>query len=71
MTKLIKVFYLLCSCKRVIEKSNQENLDLPNKSGNPENNHSSFKALLLMSHSWRDFAAGALQIVLSKVLRFK
>ena len=40
--KLIKLFYLYCSCKKVVEKSNNENLKvikntLPNKSGNPEN----------------------------------
>ena len=39
--KLIKLFYLHCSCKKVVEKSNKENLKvikntLPNKSGNPE-----------------------------------
>ena len=51
MKKLIKLFYLLCSCEIVAEKSNYENLKvikntLPNKSGNPEsleteNNHRS------------------------------
>ena len=40
--KLIKLFYLHCSYKKVVEKSNKENLKvikntLPNKSGNPEN----------------------------------
>ena len=52
----MKLFYLLCSCKRVVEKSHLENLKvikntLPNKSGNPEslkNNHSSWKALQIM-----------------------
>ena len=39
--KLIKLFYLHCSCKKVVEKWNKENLKiikntLPNKSGNPE-----------------------------------
>ena len=39
--KLIILFYLNCSCKKVVEKSNKENLiviknTLPNKSGNPE-----------------------------------
>ena len=39
--KLIKLFYLHCSCKKVVEKSNKENLKVikntsPNKSGNPE-----------------------------------
>ena len=36
----MKLLYLLCSCKKVVEKSNYleviENT-LPNKSGNPEN----------------------------------
>ena len=41
MKKLIKLFYLHCSCKKVVEKSNTENLKviknlLPKKSGNPE-----------------------------------
>ena len=41
MNKLIKLFYLHCPCKNVVEKSNLENLKgikntLPNKSGNPE-----------------------------------
>ena len=41
MKKLIKLFYLHCSCKKIVEKSNQENLKvikntLPNKPGNPE-----------------------------------
>ena len=36
----MKLFYLHWSCKRVVEKSNKENLKvikniLPNKSGNP------------------------------------
>ena len=36
---LIKLFYLYCSCKKVVEKSNKENLrvirnTLPNKSEN-------------------------------------
>ena len=39
--KLIKLFYLHCSCKKVVENSNKENLKvikntLPNKSVNPE-----------------------------------
>ena len=39
--KLIKLFYLHCSCKKVVEKLNKENLKVikntsPNKSGNPE-----------------------------------
>ena len=39
--KLVKPLYLHCSCKKVVEKSNKENLKvikitLPNKSGNPE-----------------------------------
>ena len=39
--KLIKLFYIDCPSKRVINKSNKENLKvikntLPNKSGNPE-----------------------------------
>ena len=39
--KLIKLFYLRWSCKKVVEKSKKENLKvirntLPNKSGNPE-----------------------------------
>ena len=39
--KLIKLFYLHYSCKKLVEKSNKENLKfikniLPNKSGNPE-----------------------------------
>ena len=39
--KLIKLFYLHYSCKKLIEKSNKENLKvikniLPNKSGNSE-----------------------------------
>ena len=39
--KLIKWFYLHCSCKKVVEKSNEENLKvikntLQNKSENPE-----------------------------------
>ena len=39
--KLIKLFYLHFSCKKVVEKSNKENLRVitntfPNKSGNPE-----------------------------------
>ena len=39
--KLIKLFYLHCSCKKVVEESNKENLKvikntLPNKWGNPE-----------------------------------
>ena len=42
MKKLIKLFYLHCSCKEVVEKSNKEYLKvikntLPNKSGNPAN----------------------------------
>ena len=48
MKKLIKLFYLHCSYKKVVEKSNSKNLKvikntLPNKSWNPEdlkNNHS-------------------------------
>ena len=37
----MKLFYLHCSCKKVVEKSNKENLkmiksSLPNKSENPE-----------------------------------
>ena len=40
--KLLKLFYLHCSCKKVLRKSNKENLKvikntLPNKSGYPEN----------------------------------
>ena len=40
--KLIKLCYLHCSCKKVVEKANWENLEviknaLPNKPGNPEN----------------------------------
>ena len=40
--KLIKLFYLHWSCKKVVEKSNKYNLkviknSLPNKSGNLEN----------------------------------
>ena len=39
--KLIKPYYLHCSCKNIVEKSNKDNLKvvkntLPNKSGNPE-----------------------------------
>ena len=39
--KLIKLFHLHCSCKKVVEKSYKENLKvikntLPSKSGNPE-----------------------------------
>ena len=40
--KLIKLFYLHCSSKKVVEKSNKENLKVikntlwPNKSGNLE-----------------------------------
>ena len=42
MKKPIKLFYLFCSCEKVAEMSNQENLKvikntLPNKSGNPAN----------------------------------
>ena len=38
--QLIKMIYLHCSCKKVVEKSNKENLKvikntLTNKSGNP------------------------------------
>ena len=40
--KLIKLFYLQCCYKKVVEKSGKENLKmikntLPNKSGNPKN----------------------------------
>ena len=53
MKKLIELFYLRYSCKKVAEKENQKNLKvikntLPNKSRNPEssiNNHNSWKAL--------------------------
>ena len=39
--KLIKLFYFRCYCKKLVEKSNKENLKvikntLPIKSGNPE-----------------------------------
>ena len=39
--KLVKLLYLHCSCKKVVEKSNKDNLNVikitsPNKSGNPE-----------------------------------
>ena len=39
--KLVKLLYLHCSCKKVVEKSNKENLKVikntsPNKSGIPE-----------------------------------
>ena len=42
MKKPIQLFYLFCSCEKVAEMSNQENLKvikntLPNKSGNPAN----------------------------------
>ena len=38
--ELIKLSYLYCSCRKVVEKSNEENLKVikntfPNKSGNP------------------------------------
>ena len=54
--KLIKLFYLNCSCKKVVEKSNKKNLNvikntLPNKLENLEslkNNQSIWKALRLM-----------------------
>ena len=41
MKKPINLLYLHCSCKKVVEKSNRENLKvikntLPNKSGYPE-----------------------------------
>ena len=41
MKKLIELFYLCYSCKKVAEKENQKNLKvikntLPNKSRNPE-----------------------------------
>ena len=58
--ELIKLSYLYCSCRKVVEKSNEENLKVikntfPNKSGNPgslkkkkKKSQNSWKALRLM-----------------------
>ena len=77
--KLSKLFYLLFSSKRVVEKSNEDNLKvikytLPNKSGNPEslkNNHSNQKALQLMYTYVASICESILQVILFMALCFK
>ena len=75
------MFYLHCSYKKVIEKSNNENLlkvitnTLQNKSWNSE----SLKKIIITvgklfnycAHSWRGFAKSVLPVVLFTVLWFK
>ena len=76
--KLIKLFYLHHSCKKVPEKSNQENLKVikilcqrNQEILKASKNQSSWNALRLISHSWRRFAQGVLKVVFFTVLCFK
>ena len=78
--KLIKLFYLHCTCKKVVETSNKENLKvikntLPNKSGNSENLKKIIRAVRKFvdkrAHSRRGFAEGILKVVFFTVLCFR
>ena len=78
--KLIKLFYLHCTCKKVVETSNKENLKVikntfPNKSGNSENLKKIIRAVRKFvdkrAHSRRGFAEGILKVVFFTVLCFR
>ena len=56
--KLIKLFYLHCSCKKVVEKPNKENLKVI-KNTSPS------------AHNWRGFAKGVPKVAFFTVLCFK
>ena len=77
--KLIKLFYLLCSCKKAVGKSNKENLKWSKILC--QINQEIWKTRKIIgavgklfnqcAHNWRGFAEGVLKVVFFTVLCFK